>query len=94
MLVGAPEDQHRSVSDDQGDGQQVLVHFFERRQTEPISTSLYAVSIAPHTCRIMAPGPMISGVSNMARIVLPYFLEDGNEALILLANSRNELFDS
>jgi hypothetical protein len=27
LLVGAPEDQHRSVSDDQGDGQQALIIF-------------------------------------------------------------------
>jgi hypothetical protein len=35
---------------------------FERRQTESISTSPYAASAASHTCRIMAPGPVISDV--------------------------------
>jgi hypothetical protein len=52
----------------------VLVQIFERRQTEPISISPYATSTASHTCRIMAPGPVISDVS-----ICPF--------LILFANS-------
>jgi len=48
----------------------VLVQFFEGRQTEPISTSPYAASTASHTCRIMAPGPMISDVSNGPFLIL------------------------
>ncbi len=32
----------------------VLVQIFERRQTEPLSTSPYAASTASHTCRILA----------------------------------------
>src|SRR5262249_45910880 len=48
----------------------VLVHFFERRQTEPISTSLYAASTAPHICRIMVPGLVISDVSNCPFLIL------------------------
>jgi hypothetical protein len=46
----------------------VLAPFFDRRQAEPISTSPYAASPASHTCRIMAPGPVISDVSK-----LPFF---------------------
>ena len=49
---------------------QVLAPFFDRRQTEPISTSPYAASAASHTCRIMAPGPVISDVSNCPFLIL------------------------
>ena len=48
----------------------VLVQFFWRRQTEPISTSPYAASTASHTCRIMALGLVISDVSNCPFLIL------------------------
>jgi hypothetical protein len=48
----------------------VLVQFFKRRQTEPISTSPYAIRTASHTCRIMDPGPVISDVSNCPFLIL------------------------
>ncbi|HEY9434135.1 MAG TPA: hypothetical protein VI260_21965 [Blastocatellia bacterium] len=48
----------------------VLVQFFEGRQTEPISTSPYAASTASHTRRIMAPGLVISDVSNCPFLIL------------------------
>ena len=35
LLVGAPEDQHRSVSDDQGDGQQALIIFSRPVDRDP-----------------------------------------------------------
>jgi hypothetical protein len=44
--------------------------FFEGRQTEPISISPYAASAASHTCRIMAPVPVISDVSNCPFLIL------------------------
>ena len=47
-----------------------LVQFFERRRIEPISTSPYAASTASHTCRIIAPGPVISDVSNCPFLIL------------------------
>ena len=43
---------------------------FERRQTESISTSPYVASTASHTCRIMAPGRVISDVSNRPFLIL------------------------
>jgi hypothetical protein len=46
------------------------VQLFEKRQTESISTSTYAASTASHTCRIMAPGPAISDVSNCPFLIL------------------------
>jgi hypothetical protein len=48
----------------------VLVQIFEGRQTEPVSTSPYAASTASHTCRIMAPGLVISDVSNCPFLIL------------------------
>jgi hypothetical protein len=43
---------------------------FERRQIESISTSPYAASAASHTCRVMAPGLMITDVSNCLFLIL------------------------
>src|SRR5262245_42773588 len=48
----------------------VLAQFFERRQTESISTSPHTASAASHTCRIMASGPVISDVSNCPFLIL------------------------
>jgi hypothetical protein len=42
----------------------VLMQFFEEKQTESISISYYSESTASHTCRLMAPGLVISDVSN------------------------------
>src|SRR5215510_8385923 len=48
----------------------VLVQFFDRTQTKSISTSPYAASTASHTRRIMAPGAVISDVSNCPFLIL------------------------
>jgi Domain of unknown function (DUF4440) len=61
---------HRLVEKRQIEIALVLAPFFEGRQTELISTSPYAASAASHTCRIMAPGSVISDVSNCPFLIL------------------------
>src|SRR5262249_42784423 len=56
--------------DGSGVGNLVLVQFFERRQTEPISTSPYATSTASHICRTMVADPLIAEVSNCPFLIL------------------------
>src|SRR5262249_3475731 len=50
----------------------VLAQIFERRQAEHISPSPYATSAAFHTCRIMAPGPVISPILLNNMFIMEY----------------------
>src|SRR5262249_6439789 len=48
----------------------VLVAFLERSHTKAVSTFPYAASTAFHTCRIIAPGLVISDISNCPFLIL------------------------